>query len=381
MKPIQLVDLGTQYQRIQNEIDQAVLEVMRSTQFVGGPAVASFKANLENYLDVAHVIPCANGTDALQIALMALGLKPGDEVITPSFTYWATAEVIALLNLKAIFVDVEADTFNMDANSLKAAITPKTKAIVPVHLYGQVANMVEIMAVADAHNIPVVEDNAQAIGARYTYPDGTVKSAGTIGAIGCTSFFPSKNLGAYGDGGALFTNDAELAKRVQMVANHGQSKRYYHDLIGVNSRLDAMQAAVLDVKLKYFDEYLERRVAAADFYDRAFAEHPALTTPYRAPYSDHTFHQYTLKLHGVDRDGLMQHLSEQGIPSNIYYPLTIHRQKGFIDYGFDPVDLPVTDELSTQVMSLPMHTELSDEQLQHITGSVLEFLERSFVNS
>lgn len=381
MKPIQLVDLGTQYQRINEEIDQAVLDVVRSTIFIGGPAVASFQKNLENYLDVKHVIPCANGTDALQIALMALGLQPGDEVITASFSYIATAEVIALLRLQPVFIDVEPDTFNMDPEKLAAAITPKTKAIIPVHLYGQAANMASIMAIADKHGIPVVEDTAQAIGARYTFPDGTVKRAGTIGAIGCTSFFPSKNLGCYGDGGAMFTNDDALAATIRKVANHGQSKRYYHDIIGVNSRLDAIQAAVLDVKLNYFDDYIARRVAAADAYDAAFAEHPALTTPYRAPYSEHTFHQYTLKLHGVNRAALQEYLTAQNIPNNIYYPLPIHRQEGFLSYGIDAATLPVTDELCDMVLSLPMHTELSDDQLAHITGSLLAFLERSTVNS
>ncbi len=376
MKNLQLVDLKTQYEKIENEVNTAVLNVLKSTAFINGPEVKAFQSEFEQYLDVKHVIPCANGTDALQIALMALGLKPGDEVISPSFTYIATAEVIGLLNLTPVFVDVDTETFCMDPESLKAAITPKTKAIVPVHLYGHCAPMDQIMEIANAHNIPVIEDTAQGIGSNYTSNDGSTKKAGTIGTVGTTSFFPSKNLGCYGDGGAIMTNDDALAKQLRMVANHGQSKRYYHDVIGVNSRLDSIQAAILRIKLKHLDTYLSDRNTAAQYYSDAFSERPELTVPRIAEYSDHGFHQYTLILNGVDRDELMKHLNSKGIPSNIYYPLPVHEQKSFEGRFEHRVALENTDFLKLKVISLPMHTELTEEQLEHITSSVIEFLDK-----
>jgi UDP-2-acetamido-2-deoxy-ribo-hexuluronate aminotransferase len=374
MLPIQMVDLKRQYQKIKTEVDTAVSGVIESCAFINGPAVSSFSANLASYLGVKHVIPCANGTDALQIAMMALDLQPGDEVITPSFTYIATTEVVALLKLTPVFVEVDPDTFCMDPISLEAAITPKTKAIVPVHLYGHAAPMEIIMKIAAKHGIPVIEDNAQAIGADYTFYDGTVKKTGSIGTIGCTSFFPSKNLGCYGDGGAISTNDDALAAKMKMIANHGQSERYYHDLVGCNSRLDTIQAAVLDIKLRHLDEYIAARNQAATFYSNAFANHPQISTPSIAPYSNHVFHQYTLKLEGVDRNGLNKHLADKGIPSMIYYPVPGHRQKMFSSFGLKEMDLKVTDWLTERVISLPMHTELDAEQLEYITSSVLEYI-------
>lgn len=371
---IQLVDLKTQYLKIKNEINEAVLNVIENTAFINGPQVKSFQQNLESYLNVNHVIPCANGTDALQIAMMALNLQPGDEVITPSFTYIATAEVIALLKLKPVFVDVDTDTFTIDPTKLKSLITPKTKAIVPVHLYGQCANMEAILEVANEYNLFVIEDTAQAIGTDYTFSDGTKRKAGTMGTIGTTSFFPSKNLGCYGDGGALFTNSDELAAKLRMVANHGQKQRYYHDEIGVNSRLDTIQAAVLDVKLKYFNDYIAARQHAADFYTSEFEAIPQITPPFISNYSDHTYHQYTIKLENKEqRDGLQKHLNDLDIPCNIYYPLPVHKQKGFLNYGFEKTDLSNTDYLTDVVLSLPMHTELTNEQLTHITNSVKEY--------
>jgi len=381
MKKIQLVDLVSQYERISSEIDEAVLRVVRSAAFINGPEVKAFQSELEEYLDVKHVIPVANGTDALQIALMAAGLQPGDEVITPSFTYIATAEVIALLRLKPVFVEVDPDTFTIDPVHLESVITPKSKAVIPVHLYGQCADMAEILKVADKHNLFVVEDTAQGIGAKYTFPDGTVKRAGTMGHVGTTSFFPSKNLGCYGDGGAMFTNDDALAAKIRMIANHGQSKKYIHDIIGVNSRLDSIQAAILRIKLKHFDSYIAARQQAAAYYDRVLGEFDAFTPPARAEYSEHTFHQYTLKLNGVDRDGLMAHLAENDIPSNIYYPLPIHRQKAFTSLGYDPGDMSRTDALCDVVVSLPMHTELSDDQLEHISSNMIGFIEKKLINT
>ena len=374
MQPIQMVDLKQQYKKIKNEIDTAVLNVLESSAFINGPQVQSFSAALASYHQVKHVIPCANGTDALQIAMMALGLEPGDEVITPSFTYIATTEVVALLRLKPVFVEVNPRTFCLDPEALRKAITPKTKAIVPVHLYGQAANMEAIMDIANEHGIPVIEDNAQAIGSEFRFSDGSVKKTGAIGTIGTTSFFPSKNLGGYGDGGAMFTNDDELAARLRMVANHGQSKRYYHDVVGCNNRLDTIQAAILEVKLKYLEDYIQARQAVANAYDAAFSGHSAVTVPFRAPYSRHVFHQYTLLLEGIDRNKLHDYLAARNIPSMIYYPVPAHRQQMFAQFNSSATDLPVTDWLTERVISLPMHTEMSGEQLSLITGSVVEFL-------
>jgi dTDP-4-amino-4,6-dideoxygalactose transaminase len=372
-----MVDLKQQYANIKNEVDTAIHEVLDSAAFIQGKAVSDFSTHLARYLNVKHVIPCANGTDALQIALMALDLQPGDEVITPSFTYVATTEVIALLKLQPVFVEVDPKTYNIDPSSLQKAITPKTKAIVPVHLYGQAADMAVIMDIARRHNLFVIEDNAQAIGADYSFPDGKSKKTGTIGTIGTTSFFPSKNLGCYGDGGAMFTNDDQLAEKLRMIANHGQSKKYYHDLVGCNSRLDSLQAAVLNVKLKNLDNYIKARVSVADFYDRAFAGNSKITVPFRAPYSSHVFHQYTLVLNGVDRDGLNKWLGEQNIPSMIYYPVPAHRQKMFEAFGGAAFDLKTTDWLTERVISLPIHTEMDNEQLSYITGKVLEYVNGS----
>jgi UDP-2-acetamido-2-deoxy-ribo-hexuluronate aminotransferase len=374
MRPLQMVDLKTQYQKIKPEVDKAVIDVLESTAFINGKPVQDFAASLSEYLSVKHVIPCANGTDALQIAMMALGLQPGDEVITPSFTYIATTEVVALLRLKPVFVEVDKRTFCMDPESLRKAITPRTKAIVPVHLYGHVTPMEQIMKIAAEHNLYVIEDVAQAIGGDYTFSNGVKKKAGTIGTIGCTSFFPSKNLGCYGDGGAIFTDDDELASRLKMVANHGQSKKYYHDVVGCNSRLDTVQAAVLNIKLKHLDEYIAARTKAADYYDKAFAGNTKITTPYRAEYGKHVFHQYTLLLEGVNRDGLNEYLASKGIPSMIYYPVPGHKQKMFESFGLDMQEMPVTDWLTERVISLPMHTELDEEQLAFITSSVLEYV-------
>jgi UDP-2-acetamido-2-deoxy-ribo-hexuluronate aminotransferase len=374
MRPLQMVDLKTQYQKIKPEVDKAVIDVLESTAFINGKPVQDFAASLSEYLSIKHVVPCANGTDALQIAMMALGLQPGDEVITPSFTYIATTEVVALLRLKPVFVEVDKRTFCMDPESIRKAITPRTKAIVPVHLYGHVAPMEQIMQIAAEHNLYVIEDVAQAIGGDYTFSNGVKKKAGTIGTIGCTSFFPSKNLGCYGDGGAIFTDDDELASRLKMVANHGQSKRYYHDVVGCNSRLDTVQAAVLNIKLKHLDEYIAARTQAADYYDKAFAGNDKITTPYRAEYGKHVFHQYTLLLEGVDRNGLNEYLASKGIPSMIYYPVPGHKQKMFESFGLDMQEMTVTDWLTERVISLPMHTELDEEQLAFITSSVLEYV-------
>lgn len=374
MVPIQMVDLKRQYIKIKSQVDAAIGEVLDSSAFINGGAVQKFAGELQTYLGVKHVIPCANGTDALQIAMMALGLEPGDEVITPSFTFIATAEVIALLQLKPVFVDVDPKTYCADVAAIEKAITPKTKAIVPVHLYGHVADMEPLMALAAKHNLYVIEDNAQAIGADYTFSDGTKKKAGAIGHIGCTSFFPSKNLGCYGDGGAIFTNDDELAAKIRMVANHGQSARYYHDVVGCNSRLDSVQAAVLNIKLPLLDEYVNARRAVADAYDAAFADMPQITTPYRAPYSYHVFHQYTLQLNGADRNELQKYLAAREVPAMIYYPVPAHRQKMFEHFGGAAFDLPVTDNLTTKVISLPIHTEMDPDQLTHIIQSVKSFL-------
>ena len=377
MRPIQMVDTKTQYHRIKSEVDQAVLEVLESSAFINGKPVQQFAEELASYLGVAHVIPCANGTDALQIAMMALGLQPGDEVITPSFTYIATTEVIALLRLTPVFVEVDPHTFCMDPDSLRKAITPKTKAIVPVHLYGHAAPMAELLRIANEHNLFVIEDNAQAIGCDYHFSDGRVAKTGTLGHIGCTSFYPSKNLGAYGDGGAIFTNDSALAERLRMIANHGQRQRYYHEIVGCNSRLDSVQAAILRIKLRHLDAYNEARRSVADFYDQAFATHPLVTTPFQAVYSKHVYHQYTLKLAaGVGRDGLVKYLADRSIPSMIYYPVPGHRQPMFAEFGSAEQSMPITDALTDVVISLPIHTEMDEEQKAYIANAVSEYLNK-----
>jgi UDP-2-acetamido-2-deoxy-ribo-hexuluronate aminotransferase len=368
-----MVDLKNQYLKIKPEIDAAIQEVLESTAFINGPAVKRFQQNLEQYLQVKHVIPCANGTDALQIAMMALGLKPGDEVITADFTYVATAEVIGLLGLTPVLVDVNPSTFDINIEALERNITEKTKAIVPVHLFGQCANMDAIMEIAKKYNLYVIEDNAQAIGAEYTFQNGTRKKAGTIGHIGCTSFFPSKNLGCFGDGGAIMTNDDELAQRCRMIVSHGQSKQYVHDVLGVNSRLDSIQAAILDVKLKYLDQYIQARQKAAEYYDRKFSNHPEIIIPARNPNSTHVFHQYTLQIKNGKRDALRAFLQEQGIPSMIYYPIPLHLQKAYQSPRYKKGDFPVTEMLCASVLSLPMHTELTEDTLEQITNTVLNF--------
>lgn len=369
-----MVDLKQQYQSIKSEIDAAVISVLESSAFINGPQVHSFAAALAAYHGVKHVIPCANGTDALQISLMALGLQPGDEVITPSFTYIATTEVVALLRLKPVFVEVDPKTFCIDPAAIEKAITPRTKAIVPVHLYGQAADMEAIMKIAKAHNLYVIEDNAQAIGSEVYFSDGTTRKTGSIGTIGTTSFFPSKNLGGYGDGGAIMTNDDQLADQLRMVANHGQSKRYYHDVVGCNSRLDTIQAAILEIKLRHLDRYIDARRKVADYYDHAFGSQPGVTVPFRSDYCKHVFHQYTLQLEGIDRNKLHDYLGSRNIPSMIYYPVPAHRQKMFAEVTDEVADLAVTDWLTERVISLPMHTEMDEEQLQFITSTVLEYI-------
>jgi dTDP-4-amino-4,6-dideoxygalactose transaminase len=376
MKQVPMVDLVGQYQKIKPEVDQAIAEILSNASFINGPAVKSFQANLEKYLGIKHVIPCANGTDALQVALMALNLQPGDEVITTTFTFIATAEVIALLKLTPVLVDVDPDTFNIDPDAIERAITPKTKAIVPVHLFGQCADMDRIMAIAEKHGLFVVEDNAQAIGADYFSKDGSTKKAGTIGHIGCTSFFPSKNLGCYGDGGAIFTNDDALAEQMRVVVNHGMKVRYYHDYIGVNSRLDSIQAAILDIKLRHLDEYADARRYAANFYNTAFAASDKLKAPSTAEFTTHVFHQYTLVTHCINRQQLMDHLQQKGIASAIYYPVPLHLQKAYVDPRYKKGDFPVTEMLSKTVVSLPIHTEFDDEALKYVTDAVLEFVNK-----
>lgn len=369
-----MVDLRSQYDKIREEVNAGIQEVLDTTTFIKGGKVNDFQRDLEKYLDVKHVIPVGNGTDALQIALMALDLKPGDEVITPTFTFIATAEVVALLGLTPVVVDVDFDTFNINIESLKKAITPKTKAIVPVHLFGQNADMEEILKIAKEHNLIVIEDACQSIGSVYTFDDGRKVQSGCMGEIGCTSFFPSKNLGCYGDGGAIFTNNDELAAKMRSIANHGMVVRYYHDLVGVNSRLDSMQAAVLEVKLKYLDQYTANRQLAAAYYDNAFSVTDKLIIPARNENSTHVFHQYTLKLNDVDRAGLQKHLESKGIPAMIYYPVPLHLQKAYQDARYSSGDFPTAEKLSACVLSLPMHTELTEEQLEYITKSVLEFV-------
>ena len=374
MKKIQMVDLQTQYAHIKQDIDAGIQEVIDSAAFIKGAKVTSFAEHLEAYTGAKHVIPVGNGTDALQIALMALGLKPGDEVITPTFTFIATAEVVALLGLTPVVVDVEWETMNMDVESVRRAITPRTKAIVPVHLFGQCANMEAIMTLAREHNLFVVEDACQAIGAQYTFANGETKQAGTMGHIGCTSFFPSKNLGCYGDGGAIFTNDDALADKMRAIANHGCRVRYHHDEVGVNSRLDSIQAAVLDAKLPHLNEYIATRQRAATYYDEAFAGNNKLLIPGREPHSTHVFHQYTLRVLGADRDKLREQLAERGIPSMVYYPVPLHQQKAYRDARYKDGDFPVAERLASCVLSLPMHTELDEEQLAFITSNVLELI-------
>ncbi len=375
----QMVDLVGQYKKIKPEVDAAIMEVMENASFINGPAVKNFQKHFEEYLGVKHVIPCGNGTDALQLALMALDLKPGDEVITTSFTFIATAEVIALLKLTPVLVDVLPDTYNIDPEAVEKAITPKTKAIIPVHLFGQSANIHAILKIAEKHNLYIVEDTAQAIGADFTCPEsGNTKKAGTFGHIGCTSFFPSKNLGAFGDGGAAFTNDDELAERLRVLANHGMKVRYYHDLVGVNSRLDSMQAAILDIKLRHLDEYARARQFAADYYNNAFAKTDKIKTPVTADFTTHVFHQYTMVLaEGVDREGLQKHLADKGIASAVYYPVPLHLQKAYRDPRYTEGDFPVTEYLSKHVLSLPIHTEMTETMLKEITGAVLEFVDEN----
>jgi len=378
MRPIQMVDTRSQYLRIKPEVDKAVLDVMDSSAFINGKAVHEFAANLSGYVGVKHTIPCANGTDALQIAMMALDLQPGDEVITPSFTYIATTEVIALLRLTPVFVEVDPSTFCMDPADLEKAITPKTKAIVPVHLYGQAAPMEAIMEIASKHGLHVIEDNAQAIGCDYIFKNGKKQRTGAIGHIGATSFYPSKNLGAFGDGGAIFTNDDALASKMRIIANHGQTRQYYHDMVGCNSRLDSIQAAILGIKLAHLDEYIMARQKTAAYYDSRFKDCAYLEVPARAGYCNHVFHQYTLQLKGMDdpatfRDGLKKFLNDNGIPAMIYYPVPGHKQKMFEHFNAAPRELPVTDWLTERVISIPMHTELDEEQLEYITSKVLEY--------
>lgn len=369
-----MVDLQTQYQHIKADIDKGIEEVVTSAAFIKGPKVAEFQSHLEQYTGAKHIIPVGNGTDALQIALMALGLRPGDEVITPTFTFIATAEVVALLGLTPVVVDVDWETMNISVEGIRKAITPKTKAIVPVHLFGQCADMEAIMAIAREHNLFVVEDACQAIGAEYIFKNGTTKQAGTIGHIGCTSFFPSKNLGCYGDGGAIFTNDDALAEKMKAIANHGCFVRYHHDFVGVNSRLDSIQAAVLDAKLPHLNEYIAARQRAAAYYDSAFANNPHVLTPGHIEASTHVYHQYTLRLLDVDRDTVREELAARGIPAMIYYPIPLHLQQAYQDPRYQKGDFPVAEKLAACVLSLPMHTELDEEQLEYITRNVLEIV-------
>lgn len=371
-----MVDLVSQYEKIQTEVDQKILEVVRSSQYINGPEVKLFAEELSGFLGVKHVIPCANGTDALQIAMMALGLKPGDEVITASFTYIATVEVIGLLGLTPVLVEVDSDTFNLDITAFEAAINENTKAVVPVHLYGQCANMEEILRIAEKHDLKVIEDAAQAINASYTFSNGDEVKAGCMGDVGITSFFPSKNLGCYGDGGAIFTNNDELAVSIRQMANHGQTVRYHHDNIGVNSRLDSLQAAVLRVKLRCLNEYTAARQSVAAYYDNAFQDETALTIPKRDVKSSHVFHQYTLKTTGIDRNEMQKFLEIKNVPSMIYYPIPVHKQKAYKDSRYDKVDFSNTNNLCDSVISLPMQTELSEKQLEYIVKTVKEFFNK-----
>ncbi len=375
MKPIQMVDLKSQYEKIKPEIDAAVLDCLDSAAFINGPKVVEFQRNLEKYLGAKHVIPCANGTDALQIALMASDLEEGDEVIVPAFTYVATAEVIALLKLTPVMTEVDADTFNLTAEIVERAITPRTRAVVPVHLFGQSADMESIMRVAEKHNLFVIEDNAQAIGADYKFADGKAKKTGTVGNVGTTSFYPAKNLGCYGDGGAMFTGDDELAKKLRMIANHGQSETYYHEVVGVNSRLDSVQAAILNIKLKHLDEYAAARNRVADFYDQAFAGLEELQTPIREPNSTHVFHQYTIRVKNGRRDELKKYLTEKNVPTSVFYPVPLYRQKAFSRYVAPDFALPTVEKLCGEVLSLPVHTEMDEETQNYIAESVKKYFE------
>ena len=375
MKKIQMVDLKSQYEKIKDVVNASIQEVLDTTTFINGPEVQKFQKNLEAYLNVKHVIPCANGTDALQIAMMGLGLKPGDEVITADFTFAATVETIALLQLTPVLVDVDIVNMNIDVEAIKRAITPKTKAIIPVHLFGRAANMEAVMRIAKEHNLFVIEDNAQAIGANCRFSDGSKHKAGTIGHVGSTSFFPSKNLGCYGDGGAIFTNDDELAHKLRGIVNHGMYERYHHDVVGVNSRLDSIQAAVLNAKLPLLDQYSKARQNAARKYTTALQNHPNIVAPSICDICDcHVFHQYTLRIIDADRNGLMQHLLDNGIPCAIYYPIPLHSQKAYVDTRYKEEDFPITNQLVKEVLSLPMHTELDDEQITFITKTILDFL-------
>lgn len=373
MKPIQMVDLRSQYDRLKNKIDQSIENVILSTSFINGKEVHDFADNFAKYNECRYVIPCANGTDALQIAMMALNFKAGDEVIAPAFTYIATVEVIALLGLKPIFVDVREDTFNIDLEKLEAGISDRTVGIVPVHLFGQCAEMKPLLDIAKKYNLKVIEDTAQAVGADYFFSDGTTAKAGTIGDIGCTSFFPSKNLGCYGDGGALMTNDSQIAERLSMIANHGQSKKYIHDSIGVNSRLDTIQAAILNVKLKELDDFKRRRIIVADNYDLAFKGISEIEIPYRSEFSSHVFHQYTLKLNRIDREDFKAFLASKEIPSMIYYPIPVHLQKAYSEFGYKQGDFPVTEDLCSKVISLPIHTEMQQEEQAYIIEVVNKY--------
>ena len=371
-----MVDLKSQYDKIRTNIDAAIDDVINSTAFIKGPQVKEFEDDLKEYLKVNHVIGCGNGTDALQISLMALDLQPGDEVITPDFTFISTVEVVALLGLKPVLVDVDPETFNIRPEPIEQAITKKTKVILPVHLFGQCADMSQILQIAEKNNIFVIEDTAQATGTDYYYPDGTTRKAGSMGIAGCTSFFPSKNLGCYGDGGAIFTNDDNLAQKMRIIANHGMKVRYHYDLIGMNSRLDTIQAAILKEKLRYLDQFNKSRQSAAEYYDNAFQDVKKITVPARASYSSHIFHQYTIKLKDTGRQQMQEFLKSKGIPAMIYYPVPLHRQKAFRFLGYHDDQFPVTEAMCETVLSLPMHTELDSEQLQYITGHVKEFLTR-----
>lgn len=374
MKPIQMADLIGQYQKIKDEIQLEIGKVLDTASFINGPIVKEFQAHLEDYLSVKHVIPCANGTDALQVIMMAYEFKPGSEVIVPSFTYVATVEVIALLGLKPVFVEVYPDTFNMNIEDIESKITDKTVAIVPVHLYGQCADMERLMNIAKDRNLKVFEDTAQAIGANYIFTNGNVAKAGTIGDAGSTSFFPSKNLGAYGDGGAIMTNDDELAVKLRMIVNHGQSERYYHDSISVNSRLDSIQAAILNVKLKYLNDYNIARQLIAKKYNDAFSTVAEIEAPLTADFTTHVYHQYTVKLKDAEkRDGLNKFLAEKNIPSMIYYPVPNHLQKAYSYYGYKEGDFPITEDLCSRVISFPIHTEMETEQQEFIIENVLAF--------
>lgn len=374
MENIQMVDLKSQYKKIKKEVDLGIQEVIDQTAFINGPQVKQFSDNLSSYLKVNHVIPCANGTDALQIALMALGLEPGDEVIVPAFTYVATAEVIGLLKLKPVMTEVDPNTFMITAEEIERVITPKCKAVVPVHLYGQCAPMEDILNVAKKHNLFVIEDTAQAIGAVYTFSDGSKAQAGTMGDIGCTSFFPSKNLGCYGDGGAMYTNSDDLAMKLKMIANHGQAKKYHHSVIGCNSRLDTIQAAILKVKLKHLDEYSQARNFVADAYDKAISELDWISSPTRLENSTHVFHQYTVLLKDPrDRDSLKKHLQDLGVPSMVYYPVSLHLQEAFKTKEFDKGSFPICEDLCTRVLSLPIHTEMDSDTLNYIIDCIQKF--------